>query len=78
MEGCLPRGFGLKRLMDLPPCWSNNGPRSAWPHLHEAESVEPNPSPDAGAFQISPNGLKSARDVAVGRDATPSRRVVGA
>jgi hypothetical protein len=21
MDGCLPRGFGLKRLMDLPPEW---------------------------------------------------------
>jgi site-specific DNA recombinase len=26
IEGCLPRGFGLKRLMDLPPCWSEQWP----------------------------------------------------
>jgi hypothetical protein len=26
MEGRLPRGFGLTRLIDLPPCWSEQWP----------------------------------------------------
>jgi hypothetical protein len=31
MDGRLPRGFGLKRLIDLPPCWSQQ-----WPALRLA------------------------------------------